>query len=423
MARPAVRVILVVFLTLAVAFATYHFVTLERAYGQRQREADAFDDTATQVIASVLELRASQRGYAADGQGPAYWQSRTNPLLLELRRGVDRLGVLARAGDVQRAVASLSEAVADTEKLERRIAEHAREGRRQHAADLIFADALEASRRLEQHAGSALRAAREEARAELRFLEQQKVLVAALASGAGLLASFALLPLPRIALRAGAQRASTARTVGGGTSEQIGLGLRVGSPAPQRATTTDPLVAHTAGPEESPTPGDTARLSAAADLCSELARVHDPRELSSVLARMSRVLDAQGTMLWLEDAGSGSLKPVLAHGYSADALAAMPGIRRDADNPTSRAFREVAPQVVRAVPGGAGAITVPLVSAAGCVGVVAAETCNGSEASDETLALARIFAAQLAALIAPAGRAEVSEESGGSTKHEVRGTK
>jgi hypothetical protein len=54
-----------------------------------------------------------------------------------------------------------------------------------------------------------------------------------------------------------------------------------------------------------------------------------------------------------------------------------------------------------ASPGATGAVAVPLVTAAGCSGVLAAELRDGKPAP-ELLALTRIVAAQFATLIAPA---------------------
>jgi hypothetical protein len=59
------------------------------------------------------------------------------------------------------------------------------------------------------------------------------------------------------------------------------------------------------------------------------------------------------------------------------------------------------PQVVNgATAAGSGAIAVPLVTSGGCTGVLAAET-RESRPAPETVAVARILAAQFATLIAP----------------------
>jgi GAF domain-containing protein len=53
-----------------------------------------------------------------------------------------------------------------------------------------------------------------------------------------------------------------------------------------------------------------------------------------------------------------------------------------------------------AVPGNSGALAVPLITAHGCVGVLAAEI-KQNRSSTELMPLAKIIAAQFAALMAP----------------------
>jgi hypothetical protein len=72
-----------------------------------------------------------------------------------------------------------------------------------------------------------------------------------------------------------------------------------------------------------------------------------------------------------------------------------------ADNPTCLAFRSMQTQ---AVPGpgvgSTGAIAAPLITPSGCIGVLSAEV-KKSTPSEDTLAVARMFAAQLATFVAP----------------------
>jgi hypothetical protein len=80
----------------------------------------------------------------------------------------------------------------------------------------------------------------------------------------------------------------------------------------------------------------------------------------------------------------------------------------DGDNATSLAYRTMKPQVVSAVPPGThGAIAVPLVTSFGCGGVLAAEVTKAKPGA-ETLALARMIAAQLAALVGTPGQANAA---------------
>jgi hypothetical protein len=94
----------------------------------------------------------------------------------------------------------------------------------------------------------------------------------------------------------------------------------------------------------------------------------------------------------------------------------MGTLSADGDNVTSLAFRTRQPQVVRGSIDGQGALAVPLISASGCVGVLAAEV-QGAKPGDARFAIARIVAAQLSTLVAPSVSADVS--TGASAKVEA----
>jgi hypothetical protein len=76
-------------------------------------------------------------------------------------------------------------------------------------------------------------------------------------------------------------------------------------------------------------------------------------------------------------------------------------IARDAENATAAAYRTSLLQTVKADAVSNGAIAAPLVTPAGCVGVMAAEVRHEAERQDMVLAAASIVAAQLAALVGP----------------------
>ena len=143
-------------------------------------------------------------------------------------------------------------------------------------------------------------------------------------------------------------------------------------------------------------------LSDAADLCVDLARLLDGRDIPALFERAADVLDAKGLVLWVADAGGASLRPSLTHGYSERVLARMQALPLDGDNATSLAYRSLRTQVVGSSSAtGAGALAVPLVTASGCVGVLSAEVKNQKPGSD-TLSVAQMIAAQFSALVAPA---------------------
>src|SRR5204863_2596281 len=157
-------------------------------------------------------------------------------------------------------------------------------------------------------------------------------------------------------------------------------------------------------------------LKAAAQLCTDLGRVSDLDELRGLVARAADVMDASGLVVWLGDAAGGDLRPVIAHGYSNQVLARMPAVPRSADNAAAAAYRVGQLQIVLARPGSAsGAVAAPLLSSEGCIGTLSAEIRGGGETSDSVQALATIFAAQLAGVIATTPEASEQRTASGSS--------
>ena len=151
-----------------------------------------------------------------------------------------------------------------------------------------------------------------------------------------------------------------------------------------------------------PPPPVPVPLGAAADLCVDLARLMDGRDLPALVERTVKVLQAKGVIIWSADRDTGTLRPWLAHGYGEKVLARLGTLDADADNVTSLAFRSACCQTMNGgTPDTAGAIAVPLITAAGCTGVLAVEVREARPTPDLT-ALATILGAQFAALIGPA---------------------
>jgi Helix-turn-helix domain/GAF domain len=147
-------------------------------------------------------------------------------------------------------------------------------------------------------------------------------------------------------------------------------------------------------------------LLAAAHLCTALGRVDETREAAPLLQEAARLLDAVGVIVWVWDPQGMELTPALAHGYSDRVLAQLPKVRRDADNATAAAFRSAQPCVVNGSTLTSGALVVPLMTPAGCGGVLAIELQHGSAQKASVRALVTIFAAQLARLVGASRPAE-----------------
>ena len=143
-----------------------------------------------------------------------------------------------------------------------------------------------------------------------------------------------------------------------------------------------------------------------AQLCTQFARVGSTDDLQCLLKESARLLDASGLIVWVWDIQSGLLQAALAHGYSERMLAQLPGVRRDADNPTAAAFRTAEMKTIPAGDGINGALVVPLMTPDGCAGVLALELRNGGEQATTTRGAATIMGAMLAQLVGPVRAAE-----------------
>jgi hypothetical protein len=148
-------------------------------------------------------------------------------------------------------------------------------------------------------------------------------------------------------------------------------------------------------------------MKAASEICTEVGRVNDQGDLEQLLGRAADLMDASGVIIWMGNSAGGDLHPVLVHGYPPQAVAKMPAVPRNANNAAAAAYRTGALQIVLARPGtSSGALVAPLLTPDGCIGALSAEIKSRGETSDSTQALAVLFAAQLASVLAPAPTAE-----------------
>jgi hypothetical protein len=174
-----------------------------------------------------------------------------------------------------------------------------------------------------------------------------------------------------------------------------------------------------AGPEELAPPGNppepavrtaeppTIDLGAAAAVCDAIARLSDTGSLTGILERTARLLDARGIIIWM---GAGEeLFAAAAFGYEATVMERLRPIPRTADNATAATWRTGQPRTVAADGSSLGAIVAPMCGPTACLGVFAAEVRSGRESDAPTRALAGIFAAQLAGVLAAWPAASTSE--------------
>jgi hypothetical protein len=140
-------------------------------------------------------------------------------------------------------------------------------------------------------------------------------------------------------------------------------------------------------------------LAETAQLCAKLAQIQELDDAEAVLGDAVRYLDAIGLIVWMWDAASKALRPLLAYGYPASVLARIAKVPTDADNAVGAAFRCGSICVVAGAADLTGAVVVPIVIADGPVGAVALEVPGGNEQHESVRAFITILASQLGLML------------------------
>jgi hypothetical protein len=299
--------------------------------------------------------------------------SRVESLLPALQAQAAEFGASLTAPAAQSAFEPAMAALENFRTLDARVREFVQSGSSLLAADMIFSDGLESTAAASTQVMAALNEELQHRDGSLAALRDRQLAV--LGGGAGGI----LLLMVGLAV-AGASGSHSAE--------------------PEAAAAPPAEPARFEAPLPKARPAVTPRLLITAQLCGELARVAESRQLPSLLERAARVLDASGIIVWVAESSRQTLVPALAHGYEEKVVARMGSIHRDANNAAAAAYRS---SQVRTVAGDAftsGAVIVPLMTSDGCIGVMSAEMRGGSEKDESSQALATIFASQLATLVA-----------------------
>jgi len=386
------------------AAAVFVFSSEQQIVAQQVR-LRTFDVQAREATDALADLRVAEEAYVAAGQGIAFWVPKVAATADAAAKTVASLRQSAASRTAQAALDDAAATIAGFSAVDKRARDYLSSGQALMAADVIFTEGnetaatagrqVEAGRLAEHQAFDALEAG----------LHRQE---AGALAAAGIVAVLVILllalarPAPRVAespvtVSAPPVPAREAR-VGGApkpSAGDSGLSLRDAAPAavPSSPRVVSPL------------------LTAAAALCTDFGRIHDVSELRGLLARAAQVMEANGLVVWLGNLSGADLRPVLAHGYSDQTIARMPAVPRSGDNAAAAAYRTGALQIVLSQPGGStGAVVAPLLSADGCIGALSVEIKGGGETTDGVQALAAIFAAQLAGVLAvPAADAAPAE--------------
>jgi transcriptional regulator with XRE-family HTH domain len=179
-------------------------------------------------------------------------------------------------------------------------------------------------------------------------------------------------------------------------------------PPPVERTSEVEVAVEVEAPPPSPPALMEPDLEGVAQLCTELGCVKAPDEVRPLLSDAARLLNAMGVIVWLWEPAAAELRPALAYGYSEKVLARLPIVRQDADNATAAAFRSGQTCTISGSGHSRSALAVPMLTPAGCAGVLAFELRHGSEQTAFVRAAASIFAAVLARAIGGDRRAELA---------------
>ena len=414
----------------------------------RQSADAAFDAQVQGVQAELVRLRSAQQAYVAEGQGPDYWMAQSADALANVDRELAALAVDANGEATRSAIQAASGVLEDFRKLDVKIRQYVKGHQILMASDVIFSESLTKGGTVAER----LAAARtNEASINDVMIDQLHWRQFYAAGGAGVVLLFAVLLLAPVPEREvdvlTAMRALTvapAAPVARPRTESIAgvsppvraidfndvpdleaLRAETGH-LPEPTTRVASALAASSAVSDAPAASSFAAeaasafapsgatadrpvvdLPTAARVCSDMARVLDAGDLPGLLSRAADVLDAPGLVVWVADRAGHALFPLLAHGYSSAAVIRIGSIPTEADNATATAWRTGEVQAVPSDPAGQGALVAPIVTADGCVGVLAAELRDGREGRDDVRALASIFAAQLATFVT------VLPESGG----------
>jgi hypothetical protein len=383
---------------IAFGAAAAFIVQSEQQLTGRREAVRLFDVRAGDAAVALADARNAQQAYLVPGQGLGVWVARVDAFLKNATASLEELRQTAVDGGSRQALVDAAASVAELFSIDKRAREYLNSAQPLMAADVVFSEGLEmaatAGRQLET-ARIAEHVAWDSSETASRRMQAYSgggaVLLAAL-----VIAFLAVAPAGKTVAAAenpGLRPAATTPPAELEWRDDLALGGddRSHTAAAPTAVAVSPEVAHESLPI----------LQAAVDVCTDLNRARDIDDLSGLLGRAATVMDASGLIVWVGSAAGPTLRPVLAHGYSPQALARMPPVARSDSNAAAAAFRTGELQIVGAQPGlSSGALAAPMLSRDGCIGALTAEIKNGGEASPGVQAIAAILAAQLAGVLA-----------------------
>ena len=382
------RLAVVVVALLATVGLGYRTFQDERSLNTARQQSQSLDRAAEEALASLGDLRAALHAYVAPGQDTATWTSRAATLIDTTRQRLLALdAALAASGG------SLADSLDGLDQLaaaEKKARNYVHNGQDLLAGDVIFTEVRDLMTAATKQVATARDTLRQSGERRTAAIQQEQAMVLAAVVVIWLAVALLLVPTP-------AQKET------GEWREQLALAIKkpadteLNLPLAQVA----PDVAMAPAPEVSTARLKPETLKTAAEVCADLSAIVDVGALPGALARACNVLGASGLIVWVASNDGSQLAPVATHGFDPALISRIGNVRRDSQNLTANAFREGGARVSEATDKLPSALAVALCGPTGTVGVLSAELRAGNSADETCLALATIFAAQLATLALP----------------------
>ena len=398
MSRLPVRLTLLLACVAAVGYAAFLLWSSESHSRVTATSSREFQATSRAMSLGVAELRAAQQAYVAVGQGQDFWFARVSAIVKDLNDKLSTLKPLAATPEARAALDDAAGALQDFEQMDKRARDYARGHQLALASDVVFTDGFDLTKKAGDAVERAVTAEIVARDADVGGRRRQEAFALGGAAGIATLGMILLLPSARTRQETGGEAAAMAAPPPAVSVETLGdlpdFGLAAISGVAQ------------------PPARSSVDLGGMAALCAELARIQDTRALPDLLGRAAEILHASGIVLWIADPDGRELTPIVMHGYPPQLAARFGTIPRDAGNVTAAAYRTGLLQTMKGDAVSNGAVAAPLVTAGGCVGVMAAELKDGGEQQDALLAAAAILASQLATLVGPPSARAKTEAAG-----------
>ena len=385
--------LLIIGLLVTIAVA-YRVVEDETSLGRASREGVAHERAAGQALEALLDLRASLHAYVAPGQGVPFWSQRSEESIDRLREQVVALD--AALAQRRGSLAETLDVVDQLAAAERRSREYARRGEALLAGDVVFTEVRDLVATSIEQVEAARNTLSVATAARISALRREQAMLAGGAIAAwAIIALLLVTPTKPVAVKDPNEwrndLAATIKKPIPKEPETAKLKPVVEPPAP--AVPVEPVPAVPSVP--------VAALLEVGEICADLSTLADTGALTGALDRAAKVLDAGGVIVWIASNDGNTLSPVASHGFDQKMVSRIGRIPRDSANLTAAAFRDNVSRVSAATATTPAALAVALCGPSGPVGVLSVELKAGIPADEARVALATIFAAQLATLAQP----------------------